>query len=56
MTRRPAIVLLALAGLAGAQTGAQSGTQSNPAAQAAHAWRDTHERAILGGSRHARPA
>jgi hypothetical protein len=44
MTRRPAIALLALAGLAGAQTGAQS----NPAAQAARAWRETHERAILG--------
>ena len=40
MTRRPAIALLALAGLAGAQT--------NPAAQAARAWRETHERAILG--------
>jgi len=44
MTRRPAIVLLALAGLAGAQASAQS----NPAAQAARAWRETHERAILG--------
>jgi acetylornithine deacetylase/succinyl-diaminopimelate desuccinylase-like protein len=40
MTRRPAIALLALAGLAGAQT--------NPAALAARAWRETHERAILG--------
>ncbi|MGD0773717.1 MAG: M20/M25/M40 family metallo-hydrolase [Candidatus Solibacter sp.] len=44
MTGRLAIPLLALAGLAGAQTGAQN----NPAAQAARAWRETHERAILG--------
>jgi acetylornithine deacetylase/succinyl-diaminopimelate desuccinylase-like protein len=42
--RRLAIPLLALAGLAGAQTVAQN----NPAAQAARAWRETHERAILG--------
>ena len=40
MTRRLAFALLALFGLAGAQT--------NPAAQAARAWRETHERAILG--------
>jgi acetylornithine deacetylase/succinyl-diaminopimelate desuccinylase-like protein len=40
MTRRLAIALLGLAALAGAQT--------NPAAQAARAWRETHERAILG--------
>ena len=44
MTRRLAIPLLALAGLAGAQTGAPT----DPAAQAARAWRETHERAILG--------
>jgi acetylornithine deacetylase/succinyl-diaminopimelate desuccinylase-like protein len=44
MTRRLAIPLLALAGLAQAQTGAQN----NPAAQAARAWREAHERAILG--------
>jgi acetylornithine deacetylase/succinyl-diaminopimelate desuccinylase-like protein len=40
MTRCLAIALLALAGLAGAQ--------SNPAARAARAWREIHERAILG--------
>jgi acetylornithine deacetylase/succinyl-diaminopimelate desuccinylase-like protein len=43
MTRRQArlaTALLALAGLAGAQT--------NPAARAARAWRESHERAILG--------
>jgi acetylornithine deacetylase/succinyl-diaminopimelate desuccinylase-like protein len=40
MTRRLAIALLALARLAGAQP--------NPAARAAHAWREIHERAILG--------
>ena len=40
MTRRLAIALLGLTGLAVAQ--------SNPAAQAARAWRETHERAILG--------
>jgi acetylornithine deacetylase/succinyl-diaminopimelate desuccinylase-like protein len=40
MTRRLAIGLLALAGLAGAQP--------NPAARAARAWREIHERAILG--------
>jgi len=39
MTPRQTLALLALASLAGAQ--------SNPAAQAAHAWRETHERAIL---------
>ena len=39
MTRRLAVVLL-LATLAGAE--------SNPAARAARAWRETHERAILG--------
>ena len=44
MTRRLAIPLLALAALAGAQTGAPT----DPAAQAARAWRETHERAILG--------
>jgi acetylornithine deacetylase/succinyl-diaminopimelate desuccinylase-like protein len=44
MTRRLALTLLALAGLAGAQTAARN----NPAAQAARAWRETHERAILG--------
>ena len=40
MTRRLAVVLLALATLAGAQP--------NPAARAARAWREIHERAILG--------
>ena len=40
MTRLPAIALLAFAGLAEAQT--------NAAAQAARAWRETHERAVLG--------
>jgi acetylornithine deacetylase/succinyl-diaminopimelate desuccinylase-like protein len=48
MKCRPAIALLALAGLAAAQTGAQRGAPNNPAAQAARAWRETHERAILG--------
>jgi len=40
MKLRLAIALLTLAGMAAAQT--------NPAAQAAPAWRETHERAILG--------
>ncbi len=40
MTRRLAVVLLGLAGIVGAQ--------SNPAARAARAWREVHERAILG--------
>jgi acetylornithine deacetylase/succinyl-diaminopimelate desuccinylase-like protein len=40
MMRLPAIALLAFAGLAEAQT--------NAASQAARAWRETHERAILG--------
>ena len=44
MTRRLAIALLTAAGLAWAQTGAQI----NPAALAARAWREAHERAILG--------